>query len=247
MVDKAGGVAVECGGERLAKGKTQVAKKKYAGSSAEHLWRRLDSMDFMNRGMLFAATLLLCFFPFVIVANALAGHPRPIPWPAISGSTSKPRPMWLNCSPLRRPPPAPSPGRPGSGSYWAEWRRPPPYNSCTSGPSTSRAADERHTPPAHLAGGAGRLFGLGGLGGAVIAQGRRPALLGVIGLTISTAFWWFTQWFLLGGRIPWRELFPSAIATAVCWVGMAVVFAIIFSGTVISDDKKYGAMGWSLP
>ena len=70
-----------------------------------------------------------------------------------------------------------------------------------------------------------------------------PVLLGVIGLTVSTAFWWFTQWFLLGGRISWRELFPSAIATAVCWVGMAVVFSIIFSGTIIADDKKYGTIG----
>jgi membrane protein len=38
------------------------------------VWRRLDGMDFLNRGMLFAATLLLCFFPFLIVANALAGQ-----------------------------------------------------------------------------------------------------------------------------------------------------------------------------
>ena len=29
---------------------TEMAKGKYAGSSAEHLWRRLDSMDFINRG-----------------------------------------------------------------------------------------------------------------------------------------------------------------------------------------------------
>ena len=34
----------------------------------------LDSMDFTNRGILFAATLFLCFFPFLIVANALAGR-----------------------------------------------------------------------------------------------------------------------------------------------------------------------------
>ena len=31
-------------------------------------------MDFINRGMLFAATLLLCLFPFLIIANALAGR-----------------------------------------------------------------------------------------------------------------------------------------------------------------------------
>ena len=31
-------------------------------------------MDFINRGMLFAATLLLCLFPFLITGNALAGR-----------------------------------------------------------------------------------------------------------------------------------------------------------------------------
>ena len=31
-------------------------------------------MDFINKGMLFAAVLLLCFFPFIIVANAFAGQ-----------------------------------------------------------------------------------------------------------------------------------------------------------------------------
>ena len=60
-------------GHRIRRGADR-AKGRYAGSSAEHLWRRLDSMDFINRGLLFAATLLLCFFPFLIVANALAGR-----------------------------------------------------------------------------------------------------------------------------------------------------------------------------
>ena len=45
----------------------EAGQGKYAGSSAKHLWRRLDSMDFINRGMLFAATLLLCFFPFLML------------------------------------------------------------------------------------------------------------------------------------------------------------------------------------
>ena len=68
------GAAADGGrGQRVRHG-IEAAKGKYAGSSAEHLWRRLDAMDFINRGMLFAATLLLCLFPFLIVANALAGR-----------------------------------------------------------------------------------------------------------------------------------------------------------------------------
>ena len=63
------------------------------------------------------------------------------------------------------------------------------------------------------------------------------AILGFLGLTL---FWWGTMWFLLSARVSWRLLLPSAVATALFWVGMEVVFSFIFSGTVISDDKKYG-------
>ena len=48
---------------------------------------------------------------------------------------------------------------------------------------------------------------------------------------------------LLAGRITWRELFPSAVATAVFWLGMEVVFSVIFSGMVTSYDTKYGPIG----
>ena len=60
---------------------------------------------------------------------------------------------------------------------------------------------------------------------------------------VFTGFWWFTIWFLLGGRISWRELFPAAVATAVFWLGMEAVFSVIFSGMVTSDDTKFGPIG----
>jgi hypothetical protein len=70
------GVAADGGrGQRVRRG-IEVAKGKYADSPAGHLWHRLDAMDFISRDILFAATLFLCFFPFVIVANAVAGIPR---------------------------------------------------------------------------------------------------------------------------------------------------------------------------
>jgi len=50
-----------------------VGQKKYVGSWAEDLLRRLVAMDVINQGMLFAATLLLCLFPFPI-ASALTGR-----------------------------------------------------------------------------------------------------------------------------------------------------------------------------
>ena len=70
----AGNQAGKHEGGRPARRAAEWGKTKYAGSVAEDLWRRLDAMDFINQGMLFAATLLLCFFPFLIVASALAGR-----------------------------------------------------------------------------------------------------------------------------------------------------------------------------
>jgi len=49
-------------GARPARRAAQWGRKKYAGSLAEDVCRRLDAMDVINRGMVFAATLLLCLF-----------------------------------------------------------------------------------------------------------------------------------------------------------------------------------------
>src|SRR5438270_12921239 len=51
-----------------------AARERLAGSSIDHLWRRLNAVDFINRGMLLAAVLLLCFIPFMIVFQALVGR-----------------------------------------------------------------------------------------------------------------------------------------------------------------------------
>ena len=70
--------AVGWPGVRRARRAAQWGKKKYAGSLAENVWRRLGAMGFINRGMLFAAALLLCLSPFLIVVSALAGRPAVI-------------------------------------------------------------------------------------------------------------------------------------------------------------------------
>jgi hypothetical protein len=61
--------------QRVRRG-IESGKEKYTGSSAEYLWNRLNAMDFMNRGMQFAATLMLLAFPFILVLAALSGRQR---------------------------------------------------------------------------------------------------------------------------------------------------------------------------
>jgi membrane protein len=60
--------------DRHVRGRTDTLKEKYTGSASEHVVQRLVAMDVINRAILFAAVLLLCFFPFLIVLNALAGR-----------------------------------------------------------------------------------------------------------------------------------------------------------------------------
>jgi len=59
----------------------------------------------------------------------------------------------------------------------------------------------------------------------------------------TTVFFWWTMHFLLAGRVPWRRLLPSAIATGLFIVGLGVFSKFYFSATIISDNKTYGAIG----
>jgi membrane protein len=75
------------------------------------------------------------------------------------------------------------------------------------------------------------------------ARAGGPVLFGIVILVAFTGFWWFSMRFLLAGRIPWRRLFPSAVATGLCWLGMVAVFSAVFSGMVISSYNRYGPIG----
>jgi len=87
----------------------------------------------------------------------------------------------------------------------------------------------------------GWLFLVGLVGPTVRAAG--PVLVGFVILVAFTGFWWFSMRFLLGGRVAWRRLFPCAVVTGLCWLGMVAVFSATFSGMVISSYDRYGPIG----
>ena len=224
--------------------RVEAAREKYVGSTAEHLWHRLDAMDFINRGMLFAATLLLCLIPFFIIVNALAGR---------SATSELVRRLGLNqqaaADVSRIVAPSSATSSAITGISWVFFV----LGGIAAGSAVQglyqrafeldpRGASEMLRRVAWLAVVVGAFCLIGW-----VAPGLRhavgPVLLGVTGLVVFTGFWWFTMWFLLAGRISWRNLFPSAVATGVFWLGMEAVFSIIFSGMVISYDKKYGTVG----
>jgi len=79
------------------------------------------------------------------------------------------------------------------------------------------------SPARHLPGGAG--------------------LVAVVTFVLMTLFFWWTIHFLLAGRITWRKLLPSAMATGILFAGFGIFSNFYFSRTIISNSKLYGAIG----
>jgi membrane protein len=207
------------------------------------MWRRLDALDFMNQAMLVAGTLLLCVSPFLIVLSALTGR---------GAATSFSRRLGLNQQAAA-----------DMGHLFA----PSVATSATvttaclvllvlfmlAGASAIQQLYERifELAPRGARDLIRRLiwaglvvgwFFLGGLVGPSLRAGG-PVLFGIVILVAFTGFWWFAMRFLLGGRVAWRRLFPSAVATGLCWLGMVAVFSATFSGMVISSYDRYGPIG----
>ncbi|MGF1426639.1 YhjD/YihY/BrkB family envelope integrity protein [Kitasatospora sp. LaBMicrA B282] len=219
-------------------------RERYAGSSAQALRDRLRSVGVINRAMVLAATLLLCFFPFVIVTDALAGRT------AVVGLVQRlglDRQAVADVSGLFASPTATDDAVSGASSVFF----------VIGGIAGISALQELYQLIFELPGRGARDLPHRVAGLAVVVAGAAlsawlvphvrevggPVLLGVVGTVALVAFWWLLIRVLLAGRIPWRELFPSACATGLCYLGMAVVFSLTASSMITSNAAKYGAIG----
>jgi membrane protein len=81
----------------------------------------------------------------------------------------------------------------------------------------------------------------------VVARAATDASIGwsveIIAFAVFAPFFWWSMHFLLGGRVGWLRLLPSAIATGLCFAGLGVFSRFYFSSTIISDNKIYGTFG----
>lgn len=228
---------------RRARRATEWGRAKYVGSWAEDLWRRLDAFDFLNQAMLLAATLLLCAVPFMIITSALAGRS------AVSGLSLR---LGLNgqaaadMGDLFASDAATSAAV--TGLSWVFF--------VLSGLAVSGSLQKLYQQMFQLRprGARDRLRAVVWLAAVVgwtalgTAAGKgfhekAPVLWWIINAPAFIAFWWFTMWLLLAGRVAWRRLLPCAVATGSFWIGMLIVFHFIFSGMVTGYDEKYGPIG----
>jgi membrane protein len=79
--------------------------------------------------------------------------------------------------------------------------------------------------------------------GEYVRPGGHPGFGMVLQFVFSVVFWWWSVHFLLRGRLGWRQIFPTAVATGFCLTGLAVFSALLFSGSITSGMKSYGPIG----
>jgi membrane protein len=208
------------------------------------LVRRFQSADVINRGLLFSAILLLCFVPFLLVLQSLAGRNQASGFIKRFGLT----PAAAHA--VRQA--VTSPSSISAGIDALSWV------FLIVGLIAAAAAIQelyervfeiqgrgfKDTPwrLAWLALTIGTFF-LTAWAQPWLASVGGPGLVALAALIAATAFWWFSMWLLLRGKMGWRDLFPSALATGICWVGMEIVFRLTLSTTIVADYKKYGSIG----
>ncbi len=67
--------------------------------------------------------------------------------------------------------------------------------------------------------------------------GTLAAVLGAV------LFFWWSQHILLGGRIPWRDLLPGAVLTAIGLLCLRLFSHLVFSPLIASSAVTYGPFG----
>jgi membrane protein len=228
--------------QQMQQAAVERGKHKYAGSSAQSLWDRLSATDFLNQALLLAATLLLCAIPFFLVLNALAGRSL---IPVMTHRMGLTKQASDVVGQLFTSTAATSSTITGLSSLFFV------LGGLAAASTIQKLYLRIFDLPAHKHDPVRVLVWLGlVVGGTFLLpalapglRGAAPVLYWIVYLGVAIGFWWFTMWLLLAGRIPWRKLAPSGIATGICWIGMSLVFSITFSGMIISNNQKYGAIG----
>lgn len=240
--DRTGGKPAGRSGFRRGRRAVAWAEAKYSGSWADDLWGRLGAVDFMNESIMLAATFLLCAVPFMIVATALAGRSAV---PTLSLRLGLNQQAANDLGHLFASSSATAAAI--SGTSWVFF--------ILGGVAAAASIQalyrkvfqlrpekwDRLRALVWLA----LVVGWVVLGNAAAHSFYRsaPVAWWIVNIAGFIGFWWFTMWFLLGGRIAWRRLVPSAVATGLFWIGMLVFFHLLFSGMVTSSDQEYGPIG----
>ncbi|WP_018332154.1 hypothetical protein [Actinomycetospora chiangmaiensis] len=74
-------------------------------------------------------------------------------------------------------------------------------------------------------------------------SGPARVVIRVLGVPAVVAWAWWTQHFLLGGRVAWRPLAPGAVAIGLGLVGLKVLADRLLSTSIVNHEAEYGPIG----
>lgn len=221
-----------------------ATRGRFEGSSVQIFLRRLGVLDFVDSIVLFGAALLVSVLPFVILLSSLANH-------HIDNDLS--RHIGLN--------------RQGALIVSRLFRFSPAHSAAALVTALILAAAGTMSVAASLQVIYERVFGqphrgwkdalrfvtwaavmFGFLVADSLISDAAHAVAGPIGQGLVTyagvtAFFWWTMYFLLAGRVSWRRLLRPALLTALFWIGLELFSAVYFSSSIISDSRLYGTIG----
>lgn len=217
-----------------------AATERFREGGAGKLWSRLNAVDFFGHSFQLAALAMMCFFPFLIVITAAAGRDTAAVlagWLGLNQQAAQALESLFT-------------GGTGAGTLTATSAFLLVFGAvATSGVLQSWYQEVFDVPVGEWRDIAAQLVWLASL----VAYGTSQAVLGralgepllqsLCGLALATLFWWWSMYALLVGTVRWRTLFPSALATGVCWTGLGLFSAYYFSSAIVTNEQKYGPIG----
>jgi membrane protein len=223
------------------KARAAAGRRRFEAGAAGDLWHRLLVLDIVNQAMVFAAVLLICAFPFLIFLDMLNGR-------SFAGRVM--RRMGLDDQ--------------AAAQVQALFKTSSTQAPVSIGTTVILVLGVLCVATSIQALYA-RVYGfkptdfhiwwrrvlwlavtlVGGTAVAAVnaALAEVPVLVAVLDLVVVTAYFWWGLRLLLENRLTWRYLWPSAVATALCWGGLALFSRFYFSQALVSSANTYGAIG----
>jgi membrane protein len=229
---------------RFSQARSKVTRR-YEGSFAQRLFTRLTALDFMNQAILFGAGVLLSLLPFLVLLSAFADERVDDDLALHLGLDHRAAKIVSHLF----------------TQHGAKWNQATAISLVfmVAGTITVVSALQEIYQKAFDQPGRGMrdlprflvwivvmcaaVALVGELGKPVRLLPAGFVLVEIVIGAVFIPFVWWTMHFLLDGRVEWRRLFPSAVATGLFAAVFGVFSTLYFSSTIISDDRIYGPIG----
>lgn len=240
------GPAPEANESKISPGTASKWRQRYEGSAVQDLVRTLGAIEFGDRIILFGSALLLSVLPLIILLSALASS-------RVDDDIARHLGLGRQGSRILEGLFSTSTVSFNLGVFVslalslagtiAVARSVQVIYEGTFEKAHARGTENLLRCFVWVAGLAGLLILDGEISGPLRNGPSGPVMLGLVDFALLTLFFWWSIHFLLAGRESWIRVVPSAVATAIFWMGLGVFASFYLSSTMVSDSRLYGKIG----